>query len=265
MNTTLTRLTRNAAAAALLLVFGAGAACAADAPPATWQFNVTPYAWLTDTGIDLKIKNRQVVDTTIPVSDLLEDLDTIVQFRAEAQHGMFGVAVDLFDATFSDQASGIALPQGAGTASVDASFGMTILDVAGMVDVTGGRQGFVVLAGTRVIDERTTIDGRFEPTSGPASGQTFDAGDTKVDGLIGLRMRRRIAGRFSLATQSDVSTGGTDLTWSVSPTLNYHFGPRGRTSLMAGYRRMGFDFKDENGVESKMTLSGFLAGVRVGL
>jgi hypothetical protein len=34
---------------------------------------------------------------------------------------------------------------------------------------------------------------------------------------------------------------------------------------MAGYRRMGFDFKDDNGVESKMTLSGFLAGVRVGL
>lgn len=251
------RRTLFGAAAFALLSFTAAGAAHAD-----WRFSVTPYAWLTDVGVDVELDGREVVDETIPVGDLVKILDTILQMKLEAQNGEFGVMVDLFDVTMSDEASGIALPQGAGEAATKSDMGMTIFDLAAVYDPQGDHQGFAFLGGTRILNERATIDATLRATSGGTAELSYETNDTMVDGLIGVRFTKRFSRQWAYQMQADVSTGGTDYTWSVAPSLTYAFGKLGRYGLDAGYRRMAVDFQDEAGIDTQMTLSGFLLGLR---
>ena len=236
---------------------------AAPAHAGGWRFHLTPYAWATDMGVDVKLDGRQVVDKDIRVTDLLEDLDTIFQARLEVTNGSFGVMTDVFDVTLSDEAKGVALPQGAGTADVSSKIGMTILDVAGTFDPNADRQGFGFVLGTRILDERAEIDATLMPAPGVSVPQSHDEDDTMVDALAGVRFSKRFSTSWGVQMQADASTGGTDYTWSLNPSLTYAFGRFGRYGLNAGYRVMKFDFKDEAGANTQMTLSGALLGFRI--
>jgi len=261
MNRTNARNTRNPilrGLAVLALLLCGAATANADG----WSWSVTPYAWATDVGVDMRLAGRKVVDETIPVSDLLEDLDTMVSLRLEAQNGAHGVMIDLFDVTLSDEANGVTLPRDAGQADVGTDIGMTILDVAGTFDPTGDRQGFGFIYGVRVIDQRATVDATITPTGGSPVAQRYDDGETLVDGLAGIRFSKRFARRWSYQMQADLSTGGTEVTWSVGPSLGYAFGATGRYAVTAGYRHMTVDFKDDGEVGTTMTLSGLLVGFR---
>jgi len=230
---------------------------------AAWHYHLTPYAWATGIGVDAKLDGREVVNKDIPVSDLLEDLDTIFQVKLEASNGTFGAMVDLFDVNLSDEKTGVAIPEVGGTADITSDLGMTILDVAGTYAPQGGRLGLSFSGGTRILDERAAIDANLEPAPGVNVAQAYDTDETLVDALVGIRYTKRFATRWAASSAFDVSTGGTDYTWSLSPTLSYAFGPFGRYGVNAGYRRMKFDFKDDAGMNTQMTLSGALFGFRV--
>jgi len=236
---------------------------AAPAHAGNWRFHLTPYAWATDMGVSVKLDGRQVVDEDIKVSDLLEDLETIFQARLEVTNGSFGVMADVFDVTLADEAKGVALPQGAGTADVTSTIGMTILDAAGTFDPKADRQGFGFLLGTRILDERAEIDATLMPAPGVSIPQSHDEDDTMVDVLAGARFSKRFSSSWGVQMQADASTGGTDYTWSLNPSLTYAFGRYGRYGINAGYRVMHLDFKDEAGVNTRMTLSGALLGFRI--
>lgn len=260
-SSTLARRSRawfGAAAASLVMTLGAGAAQAGD-----WSWTVTPYGWLTDVGVDVEIHDRQVVDEKIPVSDLVEILDTIVQMRLEVQYRAYGLSLDVFDVTMSDEVKGLALPQGAGTADLDADMGMTIVDVAGFYDPNGDRQGVSFLYGTRILNERSTIDAAIRPTAGTSFDKEYEVSETYVDALLGVRFTKRFSRHWSWHMQADLSMGGTDFTWSTNPSLAYAFGETGRYALTAGYRHMHVDFVDEHGVDPEMSLSGALVGLRL--
>ncbi len=246
------------AALALLLFAGARPAHAAG----DWRFSITPYAWATDVGVSADVRGRTVVDEKIPVSDLLEDLDTIVQLRLEAMHRESGVSIDLFDVTLSDEVVDVALPGGAGTADLDSDMGMTILDVAGLYDPKGDGQGASFLYGVRVLNERATIDAAFETSPGTTVNEAYETDETYVDALFGARYTKRFTRHWGVQARADVSTGGTDFTYSVGPALSYAFGKLGQFGLSAGYRYMKVDFEDKNDVDTEMTLSGFLLGLR---
>lgn len=248
---------RVAATLTLLLLCGAGPAHAGG-----WHWTLTPYAWLTDVGADVHVGDRHVVDETIAVTDLLEDLDTIAQIRLEAQRGEHGITIDLFDVTMSDEERGVPLPTGSGSADIDWDMGMTILDVAGLYDPQGDRQSFGFLYGVRVIRERIELDATIAPAPGVEIAQPHEEKDTLVDAMIGVRFTKRFARRWSWQMQSDVSTGGTDFTWSAAPSLAYAFGDSGRYALTAGYRHMVVDFQDDGDVDTRMSLSGALVGFR---
>ena len=245
------------ATAALAVLLSAGPAHAGG-----WRFHVTPYAWATDMGVNAKLDGRTVIDEKIPVTDLLEDIQTIFQMRLEAVNGEFGVMVDAFDVTLASDATGVSLPQGAGTADIESTVGMTILDVTGTFDPKGDRRGVGFLYGTRILDERAEIDATLWPASGGAVLQSYDEDDTMVDALAGVRFSQRFARRWGLQMQADVSTGGTDYTFSAGPALSYAFGQFGQFGVSAGYRYMKMDFKDEGSLNTQMTLSGALLGFR---
>jgi hypothetical protein len=245
------------AALTALTVTGATAATASE-----WKWSVTPYAWATEVGVDVKVDDRQLIDETISVQDLLEDLDTIAQVRLEAQKGAHGLFVDLFDVNLSDDAATRALPSGVGTATFSPEMGMTILDLGGIYDPQGDQIGFQLLYGARILNQRATIAAEIHFNNGATKRRDFEIDDTFVDALVGFRYIRPIGRRFSWQLQADVSTGGTELTWSAGPTLGYTFGARSNYTATAGYRRMVVDFDTEDNVDAEMTLSGFVAGLR---
>jgi len=244
---------------ALLVAAGAGAAQAG-----TWKFSLTPYAWATGVGVDAKLGDRTLVDETIPVSDLLEDLDTMVSLRLEAKRDAFGAMVDVFDVTLSDELGADELAKAPGVNALEAGIGMTILDVAGTWDPQGDGQGFTYVYGIRLLNERGDADATLEPAPGTTVERSYDASETLVDALVGVRFDRTFARRFTWRMEADFSTGGTDFTWSVGPTLGWTFGENGRHALTAGWRRMQVDHEDDGDLETEMALSGLRLGLRYG-
>lgn len=243
------------------LVLQAAAPAVADG----WRWTVTPYAWATNVGIDVEVADRELVDETIPVEDLLEDLDTIAQVRVEAQKGAHGLFLDLFDVNLSDDATTRALPSGRGEATFTPEMGMTILDLGGIYDPRGDGAGFQLLYGARILNQRATIDAEVAFADGSTSARELEIDDTLVDALVGFRYLRPIGERFTFQAQADLSAGGTELTWSAGPTLGYRFGRSGRYTALAGYRHMVVEFDTPATVDATMTLSGFLAGLRISL
>ncbi|MFN8548622.1 MAG: hypothetical protein U0527_11835 [Candidatus Eisenbacteria bacterium] len=227
-----------------------------------WRFSITPYLWATDVGVESKLNDREVLDQTIKVSDLIDDIDTIFQLRLEATRGAFGITADAFDVTMSDEKKGATLPAGAGTADLDYEVGLTIVDLAGLYDPFGDHKGLAFLTGVRVIDDRANVDASFQTSASGPVEKSFDSEETLVDALIGSRFTQRLGRHWATQAQADVSFGGTNYTWSVGPTLAFNFGAMNQFGVNAGYRHMEVHFKQDGALENKLSLSGFVLGLR---
>lgn len=256
IHSTAKRLCKTCGATAISLAALSGAAHAAD-----WQWTLTPYAWLTDVGLEVNLAGREVVEGTIPVGDLIEDLEMIFQGRVEAQSGQHGLMIDVFYAAMKDVEEGVELPNGAGQAELDWKMDMTIADLVGIYDPNGPRPGFAFLYGARVIDQRATIDAQFDTTGGVTS-EAYEASDTLVDFLAGVRFNQYFTQRISLQMQTNISFGSTNLTWDTAPSLSYAFSNR-RRAVIVGYRHMSVDFENLGGIDSEMTLTGPVLGFRM--
>lgn len=248
----------SSAIAALFLLCGAAQGGASD-----WKWSLTPYAWATDVGVDVALDDRQVLDKEIAFTDLLEDLEAVAQVHVEAQRGAHGVMFDLFDVRLSEDDSHVSLPVAAGAEAVLSSeIGMTILEVGGIYDPRGDQQGFALLYGTRILQQRADIDARFDLSPTTSVNRSYEVEDTLVDGLLGVRYAKRFSPRWSYQVRADASTGGTELTWSAGSAVSYAFGKGGRYAAIAGYRRMVVDFDTDDSTDVDMTLSGFGVGLR---
>jgi len=244
-----------AAAVALAI---AGPAVADD-----WKWQVTPYLWATDLGIDVSFADRELVDATIPFDDLLEDLEMVTQLRAQAMRGEHGLSLDIFNVDLADNNDRVPLPEATGGELIlDTQTGMTILDLAGRYDPQGDGHGLSLLYGARLINQRNEIDAEIELDGQTSATASYDSDDTFIDGLIGLRYAGRLPGRWSYELAADVSTGETDLTWSIEPTVGITFGDRDQYQFTAGYRHMLIDFDTTGATDMDMTLSGTLVGFR---
>jgi hypothetical protein len=228
-----------------------------------WKLTITPYFWATDVGVDVAVHDRDLIDATSPFEDLLEDLQSAALIRAEAMRGEHGIALDLFDVTVADDGGRVPLADGSGAElALDAEVGMTIFDVTGVYDPKGDGQGLALLYGARILEQRENIVAEIDDGSGAGPGARYDADDRFVDALVGARYEGRLTGRWNYEIAADVSTGDTDLTWSVAPAVGYAFGARDQYQLTAGYRHMAVDFATGPNVDMDMKLSGFLIGFR---
>lgn len=228
-----------------------------------WKFTATPYIWATDLGVKAEMNGRQVIDDKVSVGDLVEMLDMIVQGRFDAQYRTIGLATDVFDVTMSDHVEGANLPNGAGTADFSPDIRMTILDVAASYSPPMRQRSVTALGGMRMVYERADVDATYHLASGPTLSQSYETHETLVDGLVGVRFAQPFSRHWGVQGQVDVSTGGTRYTWSAAPSVVYVFDAARRYALSTGYRHMQISFKESDGFESDMTLSGALLGFRV--
>jgi hypothetical protein len=211
-------------------------------------------------GVDLSIDDHLVLNKEISFTDLLKDLDMVAQGRVEAQRGAHGVAVDLFNVQLSK--SGVRPAQPVPGAVLDTEVSMTLLEIGGIFDPRGDRQGLSFTYGARILAQSAAIDARFEAPL-ITDTERHEANDTLVDGLLGVRFAGPSATRWSYLLAADVSSGGTKLTWSGSASLSYAFSRSGRYALSAGYKHMSVRFETQSPTRVDMTLSGFSAGLRV--
>jgi hypothetical protein len=246
------------AVAAAAAAMASGAASAED-----WQWAATPYVWATDLGVELTVADRSLVDAEVPFSDLVDKLDGAALVRVEGMRGQHGMAFDLFSVELVD-AHVVELPGGSGAnLAIDARVGLSILDAAGVYDAHGDGEGFALVYGARVIEQRNAIDTTLARGGMTIGGRSFDTTDTLIDGLVGLRYARALPHNFSYAFAADVSTGDTELTWSAGPTIGYAFGDGDRYQVTAGYRRMDVDFATAEHVDADMSMSGLSIGFRI--
>lgn len=239
------------------------ALAAAPADAGDWKFTATPYVWAADLGMKASLDGRTVVDEQVPVSELISQIDLVFQGRLDLQYRTLGLATDLFDVSISDEANGVTLPNGAGTGDFEPAMRMSIFDLAATWSPRMQRRSVTGMAGMRLVYERADVDANFHLTAGPTVAQSYSTHETLVDGLVGVRYVQPLSPRWGVQTQFDASTGGTEYTWSTAPSVFYVFDAARRYTLTAGYRHMHIAFKESDGLESDMTLSGALVGFRL--
>jgi len=249
--------------AAAILAATASAPAVADDTAGEWKMSVTPYLWATDVGFDVSYADRDVVDVTLPFEDLLEDLETVAQIRFEATRGQHGVAIDLFDVTLADDGASVAIPDESGDSLLlDTESGMTILDLTGIYNPKADGTGVSFLYGMRVINQRNEIGATLVSGGEASASASYDMDDTFTDALVGLRYGGNLPKDWSYEITADVSTGDTELTWSVAPAIGYTFGAKDQFRVTAGYRHLLVDFETQDPVDMDMSLSGLLIGFR---
>jgi hypothetical protein len=247
-----------------LAVAAATAAMAAgNASAEEWQWTVTPYIWATDLGIDVTVADRGLVDAEIPFEELVDTLDSATLVRVEGVRGEHGMAFDLFNVKLVGYES-VALPGERDAAlTLDTSVRLSILDATGVYDTGADREGFSLVYGTRVIEQRNRFDAALVADGLTTGTGSYETTDTLVDGLIGFRYVRELPNNFSYQLAADVSTGDTEYTWSAGPTVSYAFGAGERYEVTAGYRHMVVDFDTAEHVDADMSMSGLSVGFRV--
>jgi hypothetical protein len=185
--------------------------------------------------------------------------------RAEGMLGRHGMAFDLFNVELAES-HGIELPALPGSQlALETEAGMTILDLAGVYNPNGDRTGFSLLYGARTIEQRNDVELALNFAGTNVGTQSFSASDTLVDGLVGLRYSRSLSPKLTYGFAADVSTGGTELTWSAGPALGYSFGENNRYRLTGGYRKMVVDFDTAESIDADLTMSGLLLAIRIDL
>jgi len=235
----------------------------AGASEPEWKWSITPYLWAANLGVDVSLGGRQVVNADIPVSDLIDDVDLTFQVHAEGQRGANGMLFDLFGIELSNSGKQVPLPPPAtGNAVVNSDMGLTLFEAAGIFDPKGDQRGIQILYGTRVIDNRADIDAMVTVDPNPAIPQNYDVHDTLVDGLFGVRWLQPFGRGWAGSLRADASAGGTHFTWGASSAISYAFGKKRQYAVLAGYRRLEIEFKEDNDAQTDMTLDGFSVGFR---
>ena len=245
---------RTATIAAALLT------CATTAAQAQWR--LTPYVWATGVTADVSIHGATPVHAHVPFSDLLKDVDQAAMLRLEYQHGRLGTSADLFYVGMSHNGAAVTLPNGTG-ATLDAKLDLTVLDATASYGRRRDGLGLAFTAGIRLVGEGTELQLHLPTSPTTSVTEETDVQDVLVNGIVGLRFRRPLTRRLSIEAHADIGAGETERTWSGGSELRFALGASRRYALHAGYKTMTIDFKEDNGVQTDLRMSGLLTGFRI--
>ena len=233
------------------------------------EWDVAPYLWAADVGMDLTINNDPVLGATVPFSDIVDKLDGAFMLRVEGRDKASGVGgfADLISMTLRD---GNVIPVGPGgpilgDLETATKLKMGLFDVGasfrfGNTDV----DGFVldILGGIRYVDIENNIAITLPGPVGTTLTRNIDA--TEVDLLIGARAIGKLSDRWRYRLHADYSNFGTDGTLNLAAALGYSFGQTGLFSLDVGYRHLAMELSEnlDLGASSKsdIVFSGPIVG-----
>ncbi len=254
-----TTLKRPLSFAALVIVVVV-LAFAPGAHAGEWKWEIAPYVWFTDVGVDVSLNETDIVATTIDFGDIIDkaDLGALVHF--EGRKGRWGLFADVVYLSLSDDQT---LSGGifAGT-MIESEMDQLIGEVGGIYRLTGDDRGLDLLFGARVMDVSIDVSLDF-PAAGPTD-RSRSSDETLFDGFIGLRYSQDISDRWLWSIRGDVGAGDTDLTWQGVLNLGVNFGKERGQTLFFGYRHLAYEAEEgNNGItERQLDFSGPEVGYR---
>jgi hypothetical protein len=240
------------AAALAALVF------AAPAVAQSWEFQITPYAWLS--GIDgdigaVPVPGVPPQSVELSFGDVWDVLDYAGMLYATARYDRW---VLLFDGTTAKLKDTVSVN---GPVVDNLTVKSTVSNLAlavGRTVTTGPDYRVDVYAGGRA----WWLDNTFEVETTPAAGLgtiTKSSDASWVDPILGVAGNYRLAERWELFGAADIGGFGVgaDVEWNLLAGANYLVSDR--FALTAGFRALYVDY-DEDGIVYDVTQAGPLLG-----
>lgn len=243
------RLNQLTAGAVLLVLvaLSAPSAFAQQGDPIAWS--VTPYFWASDTSLDLTVQDTDINGgVEIPFSDLLDVLDTAIQFHVEGGKGSWSGFADI---TYLETSDTIDRP----LVNIATNSKQTFVDaaVAYWPGGTGSQLNF--FGGVRY----SGFDDRYDFLLGADPVATRRSGEDYFDALLGVRYRFDLSERWGLLTRGDMSFGDSEGTWLIQGLFAYTVGQRQQNRILFGYQYKEAEFQD-GGLNSEFSYAGPIAG-----
>jgi hypothetical protein len=236
----------------------------------SWEFGLSIYGWFPDISGETSFPDGSGGDFTIPVSNILDNLQFTFQGAFEARKGHWGVVTDVIYMDLGNtkkDVQNISIGRNDIPADVTAKIG---LDVTSWIWTAAGYYRFVdepqmsfdLLGGVRYLDLNQTLKWSFsediEEIPLPGREGSAKVSGSSWDAIIGMR------GRFSFGPDNkwfipyylDVGTGDSDLTWQVFGGIGYAFS---WGEVAAAWRYLEYDMP-ASGLIADMDFSGPLLG-----
>lgn len=234
---------------ALVLLSLGGPAAAEDNG---WEYTITPYLWAP--GITTSVETAQgTLEAEASIGDVVSATDFAVMTVFEARNGRWGLIGDL---VYTDLTERKNAPLGGLFSRATLESELTL--ASGYVayrfhDDT--RVAVDLLGGFRAVDADVQV--RLAP--GVLPGQSFQAGETWVDPILGGRIQVALSDRWSATAMADFGGvgGGSDRTWQAFAVVRYQIGER--WSVQGGWRQLSIK-KEMDGRDVELDLGGPVIG-----
>jgi hypothetical protein len=237
---------------AIVALLASATGAAAQSAPG-WEFQVTPYAWMSGLGGEIgTIPGAPPAEVDLSFGDILEDLDFAGMLMASARNGPWVVYLDTTYArtTSTEGLGGVVFDR------VTIESETTTLAIAVGRTVAETEQGSVdAYLGARAWWLENTFE--LRGVGGGSSQRTEKA--NWVDPLIGMAGRAQVADRWTLFGALEVGGFGVGAQseWSVLAGATYQFTETFGASF--GWRHMEVDY-DKDGVLFDVRQSGPVLG-----
>ncbi len=187
------------------------------------------YAWLTALDGNVAVGPLES-EVNASFSDVLEGLDFAFMAALRSEQGPWVWTVDVFTANLTNDFA----------RSVTVKTDQQMLRATGGVRLESGMEFFI---GARAIDIRNPLRLRLPDNTVVSS----KGSKSWVDPIVGMGYRGDLTDRLELVATTDIGGFGiaSDLSWSATAMLRYHFSER--FSMSGGYRILDIDYEEGRG------------------
>ena len=246
--------------AAIMLCSALSALAAPPPESSSWQFDGVVYGWLPDISgnIGFGVQGEEE-PFTIDLGAILDNLRLTVQVGFEAQRDNWSI---LASAVYLDvgnaKSSTSTLPDGSDlTTTLDLDFKTWIVDVDGAYTVQqSARNRTQLLFGVRYLSMKSTVD--IDKSAEALPGHHLESRSDLLDGIVGVRGRLGIGGKWTIPYRLDLGTGGSEFTWQGQAGIDYAWRWGGAVLL---YRYLFVD-QGEDKTLHNLKVAGPLVGLR---
>lgn len=224
-------------------------------PDDEWSFTLAPYLWGAGLHGDVAQFGLPEIEVDASFGDIIKNFDMGAMAVAEARNGRFSLFGDfLYLKLGADKDT----PRGilADSAQADIT-SLMVTAGAGYSVLSSDRGNLDLLAGARLWSAETKIS-----LDGGLLGDKSVSDDaTWVDPLVGVKGRFDLSNDFYLTGWGMIGGFGvsSDLMWDVMGGVGYSFSDS--FSVVAGYRALGVDYKNDGFVYDVVQDGPILGGV----
>ena len=201
-----------------------------------WQFEITPVIW--NASVDVNMSDGDS-GGEIPINPdysffTLDNLDSYLSLKAEANHGRYGLLFDSLKARYEDETTDSPVYFSVGTE-------LGFIELSARYQLTEN-YNFDIIAGVRqaFLDIDTTL--RILERPGKLETRSYDW----VDPMFGLRYLHPFNKKWTAKIRGDLGIfdTGSEKTHQLSADMLYQMNPR--ISFLVGYRYLYIKFTEDD-------------------